>query len=82
MYEIPLSFDFSSCAQIIVAVFGNVQDLAHAKNRKQVAMFIDKLEFYGWGCAKMLTAFFKISLSCCNISISRLSFLFSSSIAV
>lgn len=48
---------FPDFPPIIVAVFGNVQDLAHAHNRKQVAMFIDKLEFYGWGCAKMLTAF-------------------------
>ncbi len=47
-----------------------------------MAMFMDKLEFHGWGCAKMLTAFFTISLSCRNISFSRLSFLISSSIAI
>jgi len=62
VFIILLSFAFSSFAPIIVAVFGNVQDLAHAKKRKQVAMFLDKLEFYGWGCAKMLTASDRISL--------------------
>jgi hypothetical protein len=53
--------------------------MAHPKNREELAMLMNKLEFYGWGCAKMLIAFFKISLSCLRMSFSRFNLLFSSS---
>src|SRR6266567_5433785 len=77
---IPFSLAFASFSPIRISLFGDFQHLAHANNGKFLAMLMNKLEFYGWGCAKMLTAFFKISLSCRRISFSRFTFLSSSSI--
>jgi hypothetical protein len=82
LFVIPFPFTFPPIMPIVVAIFGDVQDLAQTKNRKELAMFRDKLKFHGWGYAKMLTAFFNISLSCRNISFSRFNFLISSSIAI
>ena len=82
LFVIPFSFALSSRAPIVVAIFWNTQDVAHAKNRKLVTMLMNKVESYRRGRTKMLTAFFNISLSCRNISISRFSFLFSSSMVV
>jgi hypothetical protein len=60
---------FPSHAPIIVAILRDLKHLAHTNDGKLMTILVNKLEFYGWGCAKMLTAFFNISLSCCNISI-------------
>src|ERR1043166_7017229 len=77
---IQLSFTFASFTPIGIALFGDIQRLAEADNGKLMTMFMNELESYRWGCAKMLTAFFKISLSCRHSSFSRFNFLFSSSI--
>lgn len=79
---IPFSLAYASFSPARISLFGDFQHLAHANDGKFLAMLMNKPEFYGWGCAKMLTAFFKMSLSCRNISTSRFNFLFSSSIAV
>src|SRR5438477_13078899 len=63
-FIIPFSLAFASFSPIRIALFGDLQQLAHANKGKFLAMLMNKLEFYGWGCAKMLTAFFTISLSC------------------
>ncbi len=82
LFIIPFSLACASFAPIIVPIFRDFEHTAHADNRKTVTMSVNKRKFYGWGCAKMLIAFFRISLSCLSISFSRLSLLFSSSIAV
>ena len=79
---ILLSFAFASFTPVRIPLFGDLQHLAKAYNRKLMTMFMNELKSYSWGCAKMLTAFFNISLSCRNISFSRRNFLFSSSTAV
>ena len=79
---ILLSLAFPSFTPVIVPIFRDFQHLAQTKYWEEMTMFMNKLKFYGWGCAKMLTAFFNISLSCRNISFSRFNSLISSSIAV
>src|SRR6266567_9017810 len=73
---IPFSLAYASFSPARISLFGDFQHLAHANEVKFLAMLMNKPEFYGWGCAKMLTAFFNISLSCRNISTLRLNFLF------
>ena len=73
---------FASFAPIRISFFWDLQDLTQTDDRKQVTILINELKFYSWGCAKMLTAFFKISLSCRNISFSRFKDLISSSSVV
>jgi len=41
-----LSFAFASFTPIVVAIFGDFEDLAHAQNRKLVTMVINELKFY------------------------------------
>jgi len=79
---ILFSLTFASFAPIGVAVFRDLQHLAQANTRELMTILMETLESYRWGTASMLTAFFTLSLSCRNISISRRNFLFSSSIAV
>ena len=57
LFVIPFSLAFSSFPPVVVAIFRNRKDMAHPKNREELAMLMNKLEFYGWGCAKMLIAF-------------------------
>jgi len=82
VFVIPFSLAFASFTPIVIAIFRDLQDVTHAKNRKELAMLMDELELYGWGCAKMLMAFFNMSLSCRRISFSRCNLLISSSMAV
>jgi hypothetical protein len=42
-----LPFAFASCTPIVIAIFGDLQDLAHTQNRKLMAMLADKLKFHG-----------------------------------
>ena len=79
---ILFSLAFASFTPVGIPLFGDLKHLAEAHNRKLMTMFMNELESYSWGCEKMLTAFFSISLSCLSISFSRRNFLFSSSIAV
>ena len=53
-FIISFPLDFASFAPIVIAVFRDIKHLAHAKNGKYLAMFVNKLEFYSWGCVKML----------------------------
>jgi hypothetical protein len=54
---IPFSLAFTSFLPIRIALFGDCYHLTHANNGKFLAMLMNKLELYGRGCAKMLTAF-------------------------
>jgi len=47
LFVFPFPFTFTSFAPIVIAIFGHFEDLAHAQNRKLVAMVINELEFYG-----------------------------------
>ncbi len=82
LFVIPFSLTFPPFTPVIGAIFRNVKDLAHAKNGEYLTMLMKKLEFYGWGCAKMLIAFFTMSLSCRRISFSRFNLFISSSMVV
>ena len=82
LFVIPFSLTLPSFTPIVVAIFRNFKDLAHAKNGEDLTMLMNKLEFYGWGCAKMLIAFFNMSLSCRRISFSRFNLFISSSMVV
>jgi hypothetical protein len=41
------SIAFASSTPIVIAIFGDLQDLAQAQNRKLMTMFMDELKFYG-----------------------------------
>ena len=63
LFVILFSLTFPPFTPVVVAIFRNCKDLAHPKNGEELTMLMNKLEFYGWGCAKMLIAFFNMSLS-------------------
>jgi hypothetical protein len=46
-FVFPFPLAFASFPPIIVPIFGHVEDLAHAHNRKLLAMFLNELAFYG-----------------------------------
>ena len=79
---IPFSLASPPFTPVVVAILRDLKDLAHAKNGEELTMLMNKLEFYGWGCAKMLIAFFNMSLSCLKMSFSRFNLFISSSIGV
>jgi len=58
---IPFSLAYASFSPARISLFGDFQHLAHANEGKFLAMLMNKPEFYGWGCAKMLTASDRIS---------------------
>ncbi len=45
--HLPVPPTLASFTPIIIAVFGDFEDLAHAQNRKLATMLIDELKFYG-----------------------------------
>jgi hypothetical protein len=62
LFIIPLSLTFPSFPPVRVAILGDFKYMAHAGNGKKMTMLMQKLVLHGWGCAKMLMAFLKISL--------------------
>src|SRR5215475_747016 len=80
IFSFPLAgFPF---APSVIATFRDTQHFTHTLDGKFVLMSSNEGIFQSWGCAKMRTAFFNISLSCLSISFSLFTCLSSSSRAV